>query len=510
VARTLSPWGLFRLLKALEAKEASGGLELHVEAGTVRLTLVAGRPVAVDSASPAFSFREFLRTAHVASDAGLARLDAAAAASGSSIRRVLASSSSANPDSLAKLDAAHVRKSLAALLPAAATDWAFGPAAAGSEPQPAPQVDLAAELMRTVAGHPDVSSMRSMAGRMRASGTLGLATGSEALLSHARAQFGDARVLFLLRQGRSSEIDERLLEDDVNARTLFALSVAGGLVKQGGAGSSGFAPSGVSTVSEGPVIKELKAAFSDMNVFNHYEALGVPTDARVSAVEGGYTRAMRRFARVRFEGVAGSDALPLIDAIHAKLADARATLTDRGLRLSYNRTIGVATPGLEARVAQIFEARAVWATGMDMMDARRPGEAAAQFEEASRQDPEEPLYAVATAKALLAQSPTPETTARARAILEEAVRTDEEMVDAHVGLAQVCRLEGARDEATVHVRAALRLDPENVEARAVKGLLQAVSKPSKIAFQKRQESVVEKLVNLIRKGSRPADRGGGA
>ena len=175
-------------------------------------------------------------------------------------------------------------------------------------------------------------------------------------------------------------------------------------------------------------------------------------------------------------------------------------MTDRALRLSYNRAIGESAAALDARITEIFDARAMYRTGMDLLAERRYDEALAQFEAAAARDPGEPEYTAAIAQVLVSRGHDQRQLERARALADHALKQDPELVPAIVVLASICRLENKRDEALELARRALRIDPDSKEALTVRDLLQPSLSGTKISFEKKRESILDRLRNALVSG----------
>ena len=137
---------------------------------------------------------------------------------------------------------------------------------------------------------------------------------------------------------------------------------------------------------------------------------------------------------------------------------------------------------------------------MALLAARKTTEALAQFEQARSLDQEEPLYLVAAGRSLLSQAPSAAVTQQASDLLTSAIKANEEIVDAHVLMSQVHRLQGHNDEALNCIKTALRLDPENGEARTQLEILRGKTTSQRIVVQKPRESVVDYVKKWLKKG----------
>lgn len=495
-------WGLFRVLRALQDRPGDTRLVLGLQGGpsgattdaTVSIGLRRGRPRCVATDFSPLSLATHLATARALPETALEHYQARSRASAVPLCRVLASERALPPEELARQVKAHTRAVIEALLPRAISAWSSRPHdpcdglcdVSGLDPVPL--------LMRTVARHPDVETMRALVSRFLSGADFHLAQGYEAFLTAARRQFHDARVLFLLRQGRHREMARAADSDERDLRVLFALIVAGAVER--GPPRSGLVDR--TDPSEDPVSRELHQAALDFRSRNHYEVLGVAVECRVSEVEEAGRRLRRRFARSRYESTATPRAMQYLDEINARVDEAVRTLTDLGLRSAYNRTLGTLTADVQARLTVVFKARESWQSGVVALKAGDHKEAMARFEQAMEQDSEEPLYPVALARAVMSASPAG--ASRARGLVEGVLAKWPEFSEAHVVMAHILRGEGRKDEAMEHVRAVLRQDPEHAEARRLRGLLSAKSAPVALCFQKKPESVLARLKRKLTGG----------
>ncbi len=496
-------WGLFRVLRALQDRPGDTHLVLGLQGGqsgattnaTVSIGLQRGRPRCVATEFSPLSLATHLAHSRALPETALEHYQACSRAAGVPLCRVLASERALPPEELARQVEAHTRAVVEALLPRAISAWSSrrhdpcGDACGVSGLDPVPL------LMRTVARHPDIETMRVIVSRFVGRGDLHLAPGYEAFLTAARGQFHDARVLFLLRQGRHREMTRAVNSDERDLRVLFALIVAGAV--EHGAPRSGSVER--KDFSEDPVSQELHHTALDFRSRNHYEVLGLAVDCRLSEVEEAGRRLRRRFARARYETTATPRAMQYLEEINARVDEAVQTLTDLDLRSAYNRTLAL-TAEVQARLAVVFEARTSWQSGVVALKAGDHKEAAARFEQAAQQDPEEPLYPVALARTLVSASASPAGASRARGLVEGVLARWPEFPEARVVMAHLLRGEGRKDEAMEHVRAVLRQDPEHAEARRLRELLSAKSAPVAFRFRKKPESVFTRLKRRLTGG----------
>ncbi len=550
----IPPWGLYRLLRGLEAKSVSGHLDLATSAGPVTLGLSKGRIFQAESEDSALGFGAYLVRARMVPDP-------AAAERLASTRR-LVDAGVIRPEDASKLHGSYARSVLARILGLPATGWEFTPIPMLSGVVSDHPVDPFPELLRAVSRDGPLTELRQVVQRMLSGGPLVMAPDFEFALSQVKSHVGDVPALHVLRLGRTDGLTPEMQEHEDTVRILFALIVAG-LLHAPATGSR--PPSGASPAGHGPAAgtsskppsdasprppspqvdripppppppvsqasarkppperpqrpawigpqesiqlagvsnpfeKELRNAWNELRNRNHYEALGVPIDARESAIQAAYLRARAQFARAKYEGVVPAESLEFLDRIHRHLDSVRDVLTDRVRRSSYNRQLGISTPSLDSRIVEIAEARALWRSGVEQMPARHPAEALSQFEAALRQDPNEPEYKVFQAFAILAMTPSANHLQQARGLAEDALRSEPDLVEGLVCLATIDRLEGRLDEARERIRHALSLDPEHAEARALKDLLRSRAAGPKMSFQKTRTSLVDRVVGLFKKG----------
>ncbi len=535
-------WGLYRLLKGLEAKAISGHLDVSTSDGPVSFGLRKGRIYQAESEVPALGFGSYLVKARMVTDP-------AAAERLASTRR-LVEAGVIRAEDASKLHGSYARSVLSKVLTLPASEWAFTPTELLMGVVSDHPIDPFPELLRAVTRDGQVPALRAVVDRLRGAGHAVLAPGCEFALSHAKNHFGDLKVLGPLRQGRPEDITDDMLETDDTIRVLFALIVSGLL--HGPAGEQAVptpastpqpAPRPAAVPAPGdripeprvaaprepanrpkpgtpkrptwmgpqdsiqlasvsnPFEKELRNAWNEMQSRNHFEILGVPVDARESAVATAYLKARAQFSRAKYADVVPAEAMEMVDKINQRLEAVRDVLNDRSKRNAYNRQIGISTPSLDTRVVEMGEARAVWRAGVDLLHEHKPLEALAQFEVASRQDPYEPEFKVYQAWAILATPPTPGSLFQSRGLVDEALKVDPDLVEGLACMGAIERMEGKADAARENVRRALALDPDNVHGREVLDLLRPRPGAPKMSFQKSPSSLVDRIMGLFRKGT---------
>jgi tetratricopeptide (TPR) repeat protein len=438
------------------------------------------------------------------------------------------------PEDASRLQSSYVRSVLVRLMPEAIQTWSIDRTVPRPGTIPDQPIDPAPELMRAVAQQ-EVESLLLHLDRLRLTGGLTVAGNVLPLLQLARVHIGECQALDALRNGRPIDFEDAAQLEPLCAKVIFAMSVAGLLVVRGreeevteppepvppdpepvveeSAESSlidhvSVVPAVAETDASHPVPTsnlaiedELRVDYERFKRENHYEVLGVDVNARVSAIRLAWLRRGRQYGKARYEGVVGDEGMGIVDAIRQRLDVAARVLSDRESRLRYNRAIEISTPGLEARVVEIFEARALYDAGREFLRSRGPAEALAQFEAAQRQDPEEPEYFAAMARALLGMPPGAEVHRRIQSLLERALEVEPELIDAHIAMANLLRIQGRSDDSMEHVKRVLKIAPNHVEAKALRELLRRPTTDAGSQFHKSGESVAEKVMGLFRRRS---------
>lgn len=497
VVASIPPWGLFRVFRAFQEKPGDIQIDLTLKedehavspAPIVSIGLHRGRPRCVVTEFSPISFTTHLAKSRALPETALQHYQAIARSSGRSLCRVLSIERALPVAEIARHTEAHARAVIEALLPRPIPAWSSrlqdpcgnGCVAAGFDPLPI--------LMKAVADHPDTETMRAIVSRFLGQGDFHLASNHEKFLTAARSRFHDARVLFLLRQWRVHEVAMAVNSSERDLRVLFALIVAG--VLERGDRRSKAASQG--DASEDPVSKELRLISLDLRSRNHYEALDLTLECRLSEVQDAGRRLRKRFSRARYEGTTTPSGIQYLEEIHARIDEAITALSDPDLRSAYNRTLGTLTAETEARLATIFEAQRAYKAGMVALNTNDLKAATTWFERAMEQDPEEPLYPVALAQVLMTMPVSSGGTGRARDLLQSVLSRRPDFPEAHMVMATILRRQDRRAEALEHLRTVLQLDPEHAEARRLKELLSATSKPMPLDFRRKPESVFSRL-----------------
>lgn len=245
--------------------------------------------------------------------------------------------------------------------------------------------------------------------------------------------------------------------------------------------------------------KAIQAELARAARLNHYELLEIAPEARVSAVRMAVLRARRRYSPSRYEGGVSPDTMKSLQGLIDRINKVGDIFSDLKLRVSYNRSQNISTPGLEAQLAAMFEARGFWREGMELLEQRKAAEALELFEAAENCDAEEPEYFCAQGMALLAMAPATDTYETIESLLDVAFSFDADLVGAHLLAADYMVRKNDFEAAQSHIRKVLALDPESREARAFRVKAKASKAAGQVNFKKKQESLLQKAINLIKR-----------
>jgi len=245
--------------------------------------------------------------------------------------------------------------------------------------------------------------------------------------------------------------------------------------------------------------KAIKAELTRAARLNHYEMLEIAPDARVSAVRMAVLRNRRRYSPSRYEGGVSAESLKGLESLIDRINKVGDILSDLNLRVAYNRSQGISTPGLEAQLAAIFEARGFWRQGMQLLEQRNANDALEMFERAENCDSEEPDYFCAQGNALLAMAPADDTYETIESLLDVAMSFDQDLVGAHMLYAEYMVRKNDFEAAQVHIRKVLALDPESREARAFRVKTKVSLAGGQVNFKKKQDSILQRALKLIKR-----------
>jgi len=243
------------------------------------------------------------------------------------------------------------------------------------------------------------------------------------------------------------------------------------------------------------IVSELERA----SRLNHYDLLEIGPDARLSAVRMSQLRARRRYSPSRYEGGVSQESMVALRELIDRINRVGEMFGDLSLRVAYNRSQSISTPGLEAQLAAIFEARGLWRQGVSLLELRKPSEAIEYFEAAENIDQEEPEYLCSQGMALLAMAPEDDTYETIESLLDVAFSFDPDLIPAHLLAAEYSVRKSDLETAQSHIRKVLALDPDNRDAKTFKKRAKSATGLGQVSFKRKQESLLQKAIKLIRR-----------
>lgn len=481
-------WGLFRFLKAVEKRGFSGDIEFFVGGGKVSMGFYNGRVCSITSDLPELSFKSFITKAKLVSDKSIAQAEQIMKSRGIGYLDALIEAKVIYPEFGLKLLTAYYRSVLATLFTTDIENYTMKPHQSWQGKQ---SLDITPELMRAVAKFQNIGMIREIVTKNLLSGPIRLVSGTEQYLADAKVIFGDSPILYIVRQGKLNELTEDCLDQELNIRVLFALFVCGALEV-----SKGSIEENKGSRIESEVMREIRVTANNFKNSNYYQILELRYDARISHILASYARIKRRFAESKFEGVVSPEVTPMLMMIRKKIDEAKATLTDRQARLNYNKSIGIGSKEIEEKTCMIFDALAYWSLGKDLFKERNYARAMEMFEQAMLRDKEEDLFLIWYARAKAANTQDPQEWEKSKQVVEQCLSRQFETVDAHIALSHILKLMGQLEKAEEVIKVALKLDPENEDAKTLKRVLQALPKDGKITFERKRETLLDKMKKL--------------
>lgn len=216
--RSLPAWGIYRLLKALGDKKATGLLNVQFEGGKTRFIFKQGFVTDCHTDIVTLSFGTYLH------ESGLVP-DRERALSMTGVERLVSERVVRAEDSV-RLHTNYVRSVLGVLMPEPVLSWSFAPSLSPESAGTEEAVDVCAELFTVVQTYHDTSMMRQVVERFGPAVRVTQSV-SPACVMHARAHFKSSLLVSQLLAGTCTVINPDILDDDRSLRILFAFAVAG-------------------------------------------------------------------------------------------------------------------------------------------------------------------------------------------------------------------------------------------------------------------------------------------
>ena len=216
--RSLPAWGIYRLLKALGDKKATGLLNVQFEGGRTRFIFKQGFVTDCHTDIVTLSFGTYLNESGLVPDR-----DRALSMTG--VEQLVSERVVRAEDSV-RLHTNYVRSVLGVLMPEPVLGWSFAPSLSPESAGTEEAVDVCAELFTVVQTYHDTSMMRQVVERFGPAVRVTQSV-SPACVMHARAHFKSSLLVSQLLAGTCTVINPDILDDDRSLRILFAFAVAG-------------------------------------------------------------------------------------------------------------------------------------------------------------------------------------------------------------------------------------------------------------------------------------------
>ena len=210
-----------------------------------------------------------------------------------------------------------------------------------------------------------------------------------------------------------------------------------------------------------------------------YELLDVPPTATVRAIRDAFHKLALVFHVDRYPNEDLGELRDPMERIFGELSRAQAVLTDNEERKNYDASLALAERGVPTDVRAIFQADEAFRAGKRLVERQSYELAVEQLERAVELNTSEPdhwayLYWARFGTLPVDEDGKPEAYKQVRQIAEELthiVEDNEKCESARVFLGHIHRVSDEPDKARMMYKAALRLNPNNLEAASALRIL---------------------------------------
>lgn len=283
----------------------------------------------------------------------------------------------------------------------------------------------------------------------------------------------DEKRLFSLFDG-SKSIKDALAESGIGdfeaLKAVYVFYSIGMLEEKGNSAPGMERPSlGLETTEDALGSTSIHKAYIDSKSQNHYELLGVDSEATVDEITAAYRRLSRLYHsdqhyREGMEQLKGE-----LEDLFGKVKEAHIILSDNSRRWEYDLSLATVMDGRSGNIPKperaddAYLAKEEFAKGVEGFKTKDFESAAAHFKEATRLDPSVAAYFSNLALALaLLQRPRRE--AEAEEAMLAAIAVEPENAEHRANLGLLYQRAGMKGKAKEAFAEALRLDPENQKA----------------------------------------------
>jgi curved DNA-binding protein CbpA len=210
---------------------------------------------------------------------------------------------------------------------------------------------------------------------------------------------------------------------------------------------------------------EIEAMHRRLPEVDYYQILEVSRDAPAAEIRSAYFKAAKRWHSDRFKGHAiGEDRLHKVEEIFRYASEAREVLCDTEKRKSYDFIQERKAQGLPTDVKVILEAEGLFHRAQSLVRRGQAAAAAPLLRQAIELNPgEAEFWAYLGFAVYSAQGKAG--VVEAREAITRALQMSAKLDVAHEFLGRMARSEGQMDEARRELRAALEINPRNVDAQ---------------------------------------------
>jgi len=487
----IGQYELYKLLKTIKFRRASGLLRITAPEGVFDVYLKRGLVIYIHTTAPEHSLPAFLLKAGLVEKEVLSTVISHARANHKSFDKAIEDLNILAQGMLGKIKASHQNTLLAFVLSLKALEIELKEKDLPQSMNNMEPLNVFPALCRAAAALSDIEYMRTILDSILIQG-LQISTDSFDLLPMLKTFIGEHDVLYWIRQGELNKITPKTIEDPTAVRILFVLYLDDHL--------SG--PQVDLPHEHDEILSSLKSQLSKMLRMNYYEILGVTIESPLSVVESKYNSLKRRFSSSRYESTSYQDKVEdLIRQIHELLDKARETLLDKTRRMDYNRLLKIDSPGLNTRLISMFNAQNSFMSGLRVLDGGSLRDAETFFKQAVEEFNDDPLYMTFLARVrLISCGRNDKKLEEISQTLKIAFSKNPEHPEILYTMAQLANKQGKPETAVSYIKRVLSLDPNHQNAKAL--LRVHTSQPEALSLKKGSKIPWSQIFDFIKGGGK--------
>lgn len=207
---------------------------------------------------------------------------------------------------------------------------------------------------------------------------------------------------------------------------------------------------------------EIDRMYARLEEATHYEILGVSPNAEADAIQSAYLEQARQWHSDRFAGRTLGSAAPKLEAIFARISEAKEVLSDPEKRKEYDVYLDRKAKGLPTDVAAILKAEGLFEQASRLLRAGNAKKALPLLDQAIELNHAEPEFWVWRAYARFCTGA--EQAEVARQEIQRALAERPRMAWGYYFLGRIALAAGETDEARRSFKKTLELDEKHPEA----------------------------------------------